>query len=69
MTVLISSGIDVNAKDSNQRTALLMAADLGYVDIVSALLQSRAIDINIKDDNDKTAIQIANQKEANIESI
>lgn len=64
VTLLLDNGADVNARASNNNTALHLAAELGYGAVVGALLKSPGININIKNDDDETAIQIANAKDA-----
>ena len=56
--LLCSHGIDINATDSNNRTALHYAAANFGMEIIKILLSFGA-DVNIKDINNKTAGQIA----------
>lgn len=64
VTALLDSGIDVNALDAAKNTALHIASELGYVDVVRVLLQAPTINTTIKNDNEQTPVQIANAKEA-----
>lgn len=55
---LISSGVNVNGRDSDGMTALMIASQNGYIDIVKELLEAGA-NISMKDDNGKTASDYA----------
>jgi len=46
---------DINASDSDGRTALHLAAKKGFSHIISILLKVNSIDINIQDKKGKTA--------------
>jgi ankyrin repeat protein len=56
--LLLKFGVDVNARDENQETALLIAARWGSDSTVKALIDARA-DVNAKDGEGKTAIILA----------
>ncbi|AYV79387.1 MAG: hypothetical protein Faunusvirus11_26 [Faunusvirus sp.] len=51
---LISYGTDINGKNSNGETALVMACDFNNVDIINILLDNKA-DVMIKSDTSKTS--------------
>jgi uncharacterized protein len=51
---LVARGADVNAVDDDGETPLMLAAEHGDSDLVSALLDNRA-DLNRKDHTGKTA--------------
>ena len=55
---LIATGVDVNAKDKGDWTALMFASGKGNTDIVRALIEAKA-DVNAKDEDDNTALVIA----------
>ena len=52
---LLAQGADVNAKDNDGFTALMMAAVYGHIDIVHALL-TKAADVNATDNDGSTAL-------------
>lgn len=54
-------GIDVNAKDRDDRTALMRAACHGHAEILGILLRTVDIDANAKDNNGVTALMWANK--------
>jgi ankyrin repeat protein len=56
--LLLSKGIDVNARYENSLTALMWAAGNGYADTVRLLL-SRGADPMLTDNRGKTALQMA----------
>ena len=58
-----SSGIDINADDSNGFTALSLSAKEGQLDIVRLLLSIDGIDVNKGDLNGKTPLLWASSKE------
>ena len=60
MRILIDKGADVNAKNKNGATALILAADKGNAEIVSFLIDKGA-DVNAKDGNG-TALMLAANK-------
>ena len=55
---LISAGADVNAKDEDGETALMIAADDGHTAIVQALIAAGA-DVNARDDEGESALDKA----------
>ncbi|KAL9484748.1 hypothetical protein ACSS6W_003537 [Trichoderma asperelloides] len=48
---LISQKVDVNMRDSFNRTPLSYAAETGYTATIKALLAHESIDVNVKDNN------------------
>ena len=56
--VLLSNQADVNAKDKNDTTALMLAAGRGQVEMVKLLLEAKA-DVNAKDGKGWTAMKWA----------
>ena len=59
--VLIKAEVDLEVKDSHQRTALLQAAERGWDDIVHILIDKGA-DIDYVDADQQTALLIASKK-------
>jgi len=57
-TLLIDSGVDINAKGTFNMTALHIAADSNSIDVASLLID-RGADIEAKDDEGWTALHIA----------
>jgi ankyrin repeat protein len=55
---LLNKGADTNAKDINDKTALMHAAEKGHLDVVKALLANSA-DVNIKRKDGATALILA----------
>ena len=55
--MLIAAGIDVNATDIYGKTALMMAAEMGRIDIVKLLLAAPDIDVNATDNDGYNALQ------------
>jgi len=55
--LLREPGIDVDARDHYQRTALMLAANLGYSAIVDLLLAKA--DVHARDSNDDTALTLS----------
>ena len=53
---------EVNEKNNDGYTALMLAASNGHKDIVSKLLAQEGIDVNAKDDHHNTALIFATQK-------
>jgi len=56
--LLIAAGADVNAKDEDGNTALMIATSRGHVRTVELLIEAGA-DVNAKDKNGRTALMIA----------
>ena len=52
-------GIDINIKDKNDHTALILASKNGQIEIVKYLIEEHKIDINIKNKNGNTALMEA----------
>ncbi|HQO40181.1 MAG TPA: ankyrin repeat domain-containing protein [Spirochaetota bacterium] len=52
---LISQGADVNAKDKDGKTALMLAAEKGESVVIKMLIDAQA-DVNVKDNNGRTAL-------------
>lgn len=61
MNFLISSGADVNARDSGGNTALMQTAQLGFLDGLQLLLGRRA-DVNAANSRGETALILAVQQ-------
>jgi ankyrin repeat protein len=57
--LLERKGVDVNARDSQQKTALIWACETGNPQAVELLLGMEDIDVNAKDKEDRTAIMPA----------
>ena len=58
VNVLLASGADVNIKNIQGFTAIMMAAGQGYVEIFQSLMRYEA-DINAKSDSGQTALKLA----------
>ena len=56
--ILISEGVDINAKTDYGITALILAARYGHLEIINLLLENGA-DINARDDCGNTAVMAA----------
>ena len=56
---LINAGIDINSKDQNGSTALILAVLEGGMDIVKYLCTTDGIDINDKNQYGNTALEYA----------
>lgn len=54
-----SQGIDINAKDRNQNTAIHLAASFGLQDIVHILLCTEGIELNDEGQDEKRPIEMA----------
>ena len=61
VTALLTAapGLDVNAANGLGGTALMLAADGGYAQTVSALLVAPRLDVNAVDDDSNTALMYA----------
>lgn len=55
-------GFDVNAQDREGRTALMLASDMGRLDMVDALLKMGA-DVSLKDNNGHSAFDYAQKNQ------
>ncbi len=55
----LTAGADVNVKDKKKNTALILAAEGGYIDIVTLLNENDATDLNAENRNDETALMKA----------
>ncbi|CAK0775327.1 formylglycine-generating enzyme [Azospirillaceae bacterium] len=58
--LLTAASVDVNATDENNNTALLLASQNGYIEVVEALLAADA-DVEARDNYGKTALLLASQ--------
>jgi len=58
---LIAAKSDLNLKDKDGNTALILAADKGHTDIVKALIAANA-DLNLQNKNRDTALTVATDK-------
>lgn len=58
ITELIAKGVDINAKNKDGVTALLLAAQNGHLEVVNVLLEAKA-DPNIADADGDTALLLA----------
>ena len=57
--LLTSPNIDVNMKDGNQRTALMLSCISGHIDITRRLIKARSIEINCQDYGGETALMLS----------
>uniref|UniRef100_A0A5S6QEM1 ANK_REP_REGION domain-containing protein n=1 Tax=Trichuris muris TaxID=70415 RepID=A0A5S6QEM1_TRIMR len=57
-TALVDAGGDVEARDRNRRTALLIACALGNLQVVNYLLDNCAADVTVRDINGNTAFHL-----------
>ena len=60
-TYLIQKKAKLNEQDDSGRTALMIAVENNYLNIVKLLIEKKA-DINIKDNYDKTALDNASDR-------
>jgi ankyrin repeat protein len=60
--VLLEAGADVNARYSNELTALMWASAYGHVATVRFLL-TRGADATLRDNRGKTAMMLATEEE------
>ena len=58
-TLLAHEGIDVNLKDDDGQTALMVASRKGNLNIVNTLLEKKGIDVNLKDKDNINALMYA----------
>ena len=58
---LLAKGAEVNAKDKEGKTALMMASWNGHVEVVRVLLAKRA-DVNAKRNDGTTALMLASYR-------
>ena len=56
--LLLEARADVNAKDVEGTTALMLASGLGYAEVVTLLVQAGA-DLNAQDSLGRTALNLA----------
>ncbi len=65
----IADGVDVNATDEAERTALMYAAESNpNVDIIKTLIEAHA-DVNIRDSSGRTAVMYATKSNPNVDII
>lgn len=53
--------VDINARDKNKSTALIIASSYGYTNIVNFLLQNPAINVNAQNKRGETALILASK--------
>ncbi len=63
---IIHAGADVNANDDNGDTALIIASENGYTDIMKILLDAGA-DVNVKNKDGDTALMLTTERLRNPE--
>jgi uncharacterized protein len=56
--IALDKSVDVNSKDENNRTALMLSAYNGHKEIVDLLIENGA-DVNLVDDSGRTALMFA----------
>lgn len=61
LSLAIKENVDINSKDEDGFTVLHLAADRGYLDIVTFLIDSGA-DLNIKTDEEETALHLGKKE-------
>ena len=61
--LLLKKGVDINSKDEDGDTALMIASSEGHLEIVKLLLLRKGADVNIKNNDGKTALDLAKTKE------
>ncbi len=59
LDLLNEGNLDINVKDKDGRTALILAVEHKHISIVDSLRKYKNIDINVKDKNDRTALMLA----------
>ena len=62
---LLDQGAQVNAKDKDEVTPLMLASENGRLDIVQTLLDKGA-DVNVKDSYGMSALMLASQQAGNL---
>ena len=67
VTVLLDKGADINVKDSDGRTALIIAAAGGMLDVARVLLE-RGADMDLADRLDRSAWMFLPGRDKNRES-
>jgi len=58
--LLLAKKADVNVRNNNGQTALMLAATDGYREVVKLLLAKKAL-VNARDKNGRTALMFASQ--------
>lgn len=61
MNFLIANGADINARDSGGNTAIMVAAQLGYLDGIQTLVRRKA-NVNLPNGRGETALVLAVQQ-------
>jgi ankyrin repeat protein len=58
--LLLKTGkVEVDLKDNNSRTPLLIVAFRGYKAVVKLLLKTGKVEVDLKDNNSRTLLSIA----------
>ena len=65
----LQSGVDVNSRDEDGQTGLMVSVLMGHTGVASLLLEQEGIDINICDDGDQTALHFAAMDDQNSECL